>query len=139
MCLATAGRADPYYTIVAGVNLHASRIEEVDNGRGECCPSITEAVFPTKRETGLQCHTAPFSWKLVFECNQQLYEMILTACSPKEESEWRSRLSQPRKDEQEMRDATSFSSLELNIKSLGTVFGKPGRFLGRLLCVPSCS
>uniref|UniRef100_A0A0B7KM41 DH domain-containing protein n=1 Tax=Bionectria ochroleuca TaxID=29856 RepID=A0A0B7KM41_BIOOC len=114
MCLATAGRADPYYTIVASVNLHASRIEEVDNGRG------------------LQCHTAPFSWKLVFECNQQLYEMILTACSPKEESEWRSRLSQPRKDEQEMRDTTTFSSLELNIKSLGTVFGKPGTVARRL-------
>jgi hypothetical protein len=44
MCLATAGRADPYYTIVASVNLHASRIEEVDNGRGERCPFITEAV-----------------------------------------------------------------------------------------------
>ena len=77
---------------------------------------------------GLQCHTAPFSWKLVFECDHQLYEIIMTACTPKEELEWRSRLSRTGKEGQEQKDANLYSSLSLNIKSLGTVFGKPGWF-----------
>lgn len=75
----------------------------------------------------MQCHTAPFSWKLVFECDHQLYEIIMTACTPKEELEWRSRLSRPAREGNEHKDANIHSSLSLNIKSLGTVFGKPGK------------
>jgi len=78
---------------------------------------------------GLQCHTAPFSWKLVFECDHQLYETIMTACTPKEEVEWRSRLGrQSTRDSQTQPDTPLFSSLSLNIKTMGTVFGKPGVF-----------
>jgi hypothetical protein len=77
---------------------------------------------------GLQCHTAPFSWKLVFECDHQLYEIIMTACSPKEETEWRIRLMHPEaSDPLETSESALYSSISLNIKSLGTVFGKPGK------------
>jgi hypothetical protein len=53
--------------------------------------------------------------------------MMLTACTPKEEDEWRSRLEgglilEP----QEQPESSLYSSLFLNIKSLGTVFGKQG-------------
>jgi hypothetical protein len=57
----------------------------------------------------------------------------MTACTPKEELEWRSRLAKPR--ELESRDTTDlslFSSLTLDIKSLGTIFGKPGSMAQRL-------
>ncbi len=78
-------------------------------------------------EPGLQCHTAPFSWKLVFECDHQLYEIIMTACTPKEEMEWRSRISRQATDDgQTQTDAVLFSSLSLNLKTLGAVFRKPG-------------
>lgn len=76
---------------------------------------------------GLQCHTAPFSWKLVFEYDHQLFEITLSACSPKEELEWRSRLADrscnvtPDAVEQAV-----FAMLSLRIKPMGTVFGKPG-------------
>lgn len=78
--------------------------------------------------SGLQCHTAPFSWKIVFECDCQLYEMMLTACNPKEEDEWRCRLeigsaSQP----QDLAAPELYGSLFLNMKSLSTVFGKQGK------------
>ncbi|RDA92287.1 hypothetical protein CP533_3251 [Ophiocordyceps camponoti-saundersi (nom. inval.)] len=111
LCLASAGKADPLYMIQACVNLNRANVEDVDNGRG------------------LQCHTAPFSWKLVFECDHQLYEMIMTACTPKEEAEWRTRLTRTAKDNA---DACIVSSLDLDMKSLGTVFSKPGTVTRRI-------
>lgn len=38
--------------------------------------------------SGLQCHTALFTWKLCFEVDGQLYELILSACSANEEEAW---------------------------------------------------
>ncbi|KAJ8129121.1 hypothetical protein O1611_g4512 [Lasiodiplodia mahajangana] len=115
LCLATAGKADQIYTIQACISLDSIKIEQADNGRG------------------LQCHTAPFSWKLVFECDHQLYEMIMTACSQKEEMEWRTRLCNIRQfDSHEQSDPAVYSRNYLNIKSLGTVFRKPGSVARRL-------
>lgn len=76
---------------------------------------------------GLQCHTAPYSWKLVFLCDHQLYEIILTACTPKEEVEWRTRLGNQQTNEgQDQMQPATFGLLSLNIKTLGAVFRKPG-------------
>jgi hypothetical protein len=89
-------------------------------------------------KAGLQCHTAPYSWKVVFECDHQLYEMIFSACSPKEELEWRSRLiDRACKEHSDGFEQAFFTILALEIKPMGTVFGKPGRdsniFLSKLL------
>ncbi|UQC80492.1 RhoGEF domain-containing protein [Colletotrichum lupini] len=110
----SASKVDQIYTIQACINLASIKIEEADNGRG------------------LQCHTAPFSWKLVFECDSQLYEILMTACSPREQEEWRSRLSVARTGEQEQIDPNLYSSMSLNMKSLGTVFRKPGTVARRI-------
>ncbi|KAI2635919.1 Dbl homology domain-containing protein [Xylaria nigripes] len=114
LCLATAGKADQVYTIQACISLDTIKIEEADNGRG------------------LQCHTAPFSWKLVFECDHQLYEMIMSACSQKEEMEWRRHLSDENCRPCEQSASALYSSNSLHIKSLGTVFRKPGSVARRL-------
>lgn len=51
----------------------------------------------------------------------------MTACTPKEEVEWRSRLSHsPSSDIHLPVDPPLFSSLALNVKALGAVYGKPG-------------
>ncbi|KAI1818424.1 Dbl homology domain-containing protein [Poronia punctata] len=115
LCLATASKGDQVYAIQACISLDSIKIEEADNGRG------------------LQCHTAPFSWKLVFECDHQLYEILMTACSQKEAAEWRTRLSQikPTRSHNQA-DQTFYSSISLRIKSLGTVFRKPGSVARRL-------
>jgi hypothetical protein len=80
---------------------------------------------------GLQCHTAQHSWKLVFLCGQQLYELILTACTDKEELEWRTRLEDNQKAAvtncQDQAQPEVLESLSLNIRALGTVFRKQGR------------
>ncbi|KAH8198715.1 hypothetical protein TruAng_007128 [Truncatella angustata] len=113
ICWQTRGGVEGQY--MACIGLNTIRIEEADNGRG------------------LQCHSAPFSWKLVFEIDHQLYEIIMTACTPKEEHEWRNRLIRSIPNEaQESGEPLFCSSLFLNIKSLGTVFGKPGSVARRL-------
>ncbi|GAB1310409.1 Round spore [Madurella fahalii] len=112
LCLATASRFDQIYTIQACIALETVKLEEVDNGRG------------------LQCHTAQHSWKLVFLSDQQLYELILTACTDKEELEWRTRLKSNQEAAathgQDQIQPAAFSTLSLNAKPLGTVFRKPG-------------
>ncbi|KAI0417506.1 hypothetical protein F5X98DRAFT_374642 [Xylaria grammica] len=115
LCLATAGKVDHVYTIQACISLDSIKVEEADNGRG------------------LQCHTAPFSWKLVFECDHQLYELIMTACSQKEEMEWRTHLANIKPPgPHEQSSPVFYSSNSLHIKSLGTVFRKPGSVARRL-------
>lgn len=51
----------------------------------------------------------------------------MTACTPKEEMEWRTRLGGATRNDGDRKDSNLYSSLSLNIKSLGTVFGKPGK------------
>jgi hypothetical protein len=109
LILATTGKWDQVYTVQATIWLSDIRVEDADNGRG------------------MQCHTAPFSWKLVFECDHQLYEIILSACSPKEELEWRTRLiDRAGREHIDGAEPGFFTSMSLGIRSLGTVFGKPG-------------
>lgn len=63
----------------------------------------------------------------MFESDSQLYEILMTACSPREQDEWRGRLSNAAREEQEQIDPNLYSSMSLSMKSLGTVFRKPGR------------
>ncbi|KAG4029951.1 hypothetical protein MFRU_014g02420 [Monilinia fructicola] len=103
-----SGKQDEAYSIQACIPISELNVEDVDNGKG------------------LQCHTAPYSWKIVFENNSQLFEIIMSACSAKEELEWKSRLidrSGKQCDitvQQEM-----IASLSLDIKPIITVYGKP--------------
>ena len=57
----------------------------------------------------------------------------MSACSPKEELEWRSRLAdRTYKDTLDASEQAGFTSLSLRIKPLGTVFGKPGNLKSAL-------
>jgi hypothetical protein len=76
---------------------------------------------------GLQCHTAPFSWKIVFEYDHRLFELTMTACSLKEELEWRNRLTDRfSKDTIVTGEQAACTSLSLDIRPMGVIFGKPG-------------
>lgn len=65
----------------------------------------------------------------MFECDYQFYDIIMSACTPKEEVEWRCRLTSPFMNGEGSRESNWFAWLSLDIKPLGTVFGKPGMFL----------
>lgn len=48
LCLASAGKVDPIYTIMACISLDRAKIEEVDNGRGEqpkLCPALQSELI----------------------------------------------------------------------------------------------
>ena len=82
---------------------------------------------------GLQCYTAPFSWKMMFEFDQQLFEMVFCACTSREEQQWRSDLhGRSRESEDDVEKVTCGQSmLSLDIKTLGFVFGQPGTLTRR--------
>lgn len=127
LLLASAAKAEQIYTVQACIGLSELRVEDIDNGRGTSRYLLSDD-FICLTAAGLQCHTAPFSWKLVFECDHQLFEITMSACSPKEELEWRSRLAdRSYKDSLDAGEQAVFTSLSLNIKPLGAVFGKPGK------------
>ncbi|KAL2271188.1 hypothetical protein VTJ83DRAFT_559 [Remersonia thermophila] len=118
LCLAIAEGYQQRYMVQVCVALSNLKLEEVDNNRG------------------IQCHSARHSWKIVFMSGNQLYELMLTACSPKEELEWRSRLSQsssaPPSDDQEPAEVEGYTAHSMHIKTLGTVYRKSGTHSGKL-------
>ncbi|KAI9650164.1 hypothetical protein NHQ30_000177 [Ciborinia camelliae] len=104
----TSGKQDEVYAIQACIPISELNVEDVDNSKG------------------LQCHTAPFSWKIVFEHNSQLFEIIMSACSAREELEWKSRLVDRSGKQCDITvQEEMIASLSLDIKPLVTVYGKP--------------
>jgi hypothetical protein len=87
---------------------------------------------------GLQCHSALYSWKVIFESDHRLFELILSACSAKEEETWRASLAERSAAESrdcfdgEPRSPDIFDSLSVDIKPLGNVFGQLGTLARRI-------
>ena len=108
------------YSTQVGIPLANATIVETDNGKG------------------LQCYTAPHSWKLVFEYSARMYEVILTACSALEADIWRQLLSERIEVQAEAVAVGSSNVFELHsplaaeMRSVGKAFGKPGSFIRRM-------
>ncbi|KAI4105992.1 MAG: hypothetical protein L6R37_002453 [Teloschistes peruensis] len=106
------------FDVIALINLDGSQLGKADDGRG------------------LRCHTAPFSWKLVFESAQHLYELIFCACSLREEEAWTGAITQQTQNSiqatQELSPAPHYDFLKLNVSPLGPVFGIFGSVTRRL-------
>lgn len=120
LVLATANRFHTPYTVVASISLANASIEDADNGRG------------------MQCYTAPHTWKLVFEHGHRLHEMLFSACSSAEEEAWKHQLRQRIvyethdfvEGQSTMQDM--LTSITLNLKSLGPVFGHANSLVRRM-------
>jgi hypothetical protein len=123
-----SGKQDQVYAIQACIPTCELKVEEVDNGKGENYFLDRYHLRHVLIElTGLQCHTAPYSWKIVFEHHCQLFEITMSACSAKEELEWKSRLiDRSEKEGGSTVVQAMLASLSLNIKPMGMVYGKPG-------------
>ena len=86
----------------------------------------------------MQCHTAPFSWKLLFESDQQLYELVFSACNAREDSQWKtnllslSALHSQSFSEENNDYPERFSVLYLDVKPIGKVLGQPGSLMRQL-------
>lgn len=118
--LASADEDQMRYSVLAGIALANATIEETDNNKG------------------LQCHTAPHSWKIVFEQGAKMYEIIFTACSAIEADAWRAYIaSGVEAQTQLVADGKAHvvplsSPLTLDMKSVGKAFGKPSSFVRRM-------
>jgi hypothetical protein len=120
LLLATADEETENYAVLAGIPLSSATLQEADNGKG------------------LQCHTAPHSWKLVFEHSARMYEIIATACSAVEGQVWREHLARSIETQalevtQGQRNVFELQSpLTSDMRSIGKAFGKPGSFVKRM-------
>jgi hypothetical protein len=120
LVLATASRFHTPFTVVASIGLANASIEDADNGRG------------------IQCHTAPHTWKLVFEHGHRLHEIIFSACSSTEEEAWKNQLRERIvyethdfvEGQSTMQDM--LTSVTLDLKSLGPVFGHANSLVRRM-------
>jgi hypothetical protein len=137
LVLAIPSKGLSTYEVVAVISLANASIESSDNGRGRPTIPLVFLNAIANRWAGLQCYTAPYTFKLAFEFERRNYEFILSACSEKEEDEWKAHLRQ--QIAAEMRNlpegrshaAELFSSLNLNVKALGTAFEALGVFTRR--------
>lgn len=120
LLLATEEDDRSTYNIIAGIALANATVQETDN------------------QKGLQCHTAPHSWKVVFEHAARMYELIMTACSAVEAEVWRKHIAVGvHAQSQAVADGKTNvfelqSPLAAEMKSIGKAFGKPGSFVRRM-------
>ncbi|KAI9892962.1 MAG: hypothetical protein M1814_000846 [Vezdaea aestivalis] len=128
--IASASKADQKFQILAGMKLADTKMDSTTNGRGAVFDKFIPAV--ANEVPGLQCYNALYSWKLVFEMDNRLYEMIFSACSRKEETEWRSRIQDRcRIESMNSYDRRSgvhimFPVLALNMTPMASLSGQPG-------------
>lgn len=138
LVLATTTRFYTPYTVVASICLANGSVEEAENSRGMGLLIDMVACDDLLMFLGLQCHTAPHTWKFVFEHGHRLHEIILSACSLPEEEVWkkqmRERIVCETHDFVEGQSTIQdmFSSLSLDIKSLGPVFGHADSLVRRI-------
>ncbi|KAK3674139.1 hypothetical protein LTR78_005986 [Recurvomyces mirabilis] len=120
LLLAIVDDADTTYNVLAGIALGNVTMAETDNGRG------------------LQCHTAPHSWKLVYEHQTRMYELIFTACSGTEARVWRERIAQCAMLQTKVAAESNRGSFELfsplvdDMRTIGKAMGKAGSFVRRM-------
>ncbi|PWW75598.1 Dbl homology domain-containing protein [Tuber magnatum] len=119
LLLARIPKSGDTYDVKFAISLGTARMEEANRGQG------------------LNCYSALFSWKIIFEAGHRIYEVLLSACSAAEEEVWRSRIAECIAEES--KDYDEYGSAKLNIipvaisdiRSLGHVFGRPGTLARR--------
>jgi len=101
--------------VVAFLHLSDFRIESASDGQG------------------LQCHSTLHTWKICTQINGQLNEFIMSACSSAEESVWKDGLQGRYSPKNRTEDLSKYiaSSVGLDLRSVGTVYGPQSTITGR--------
>lgn len=77
----------------------------------------------------MQCHTAPHTWKLIFESQHRIFELMLSSCSAKEEEEWKALLQERiTAENQDLSEGRStlldlFALVPADLKPLSAAYG----------------
>ncbi|KAI5815090.1 Dbl homology domain-containing protein [Pyronema omphalodes] len=113
LILASVSKSD-HYKVKFAITLAVASVEESNHGKGLYSPG------------------APHTWKIVFEANQQIYEVLCSACSDEEEQIWRRNIHDRILEESKDYEEYSSTSMEFcsciasDIKPVGGVYGRPG-------------
>ena len=127
---------DRRYEITASISLMDLRIEAADSGKGSS--RANNMVTLILIQSGLQCYTAPFSWKIVFESDHRLFEILCSAANAEEEQQWRVHLTDlSAKAVQSAYESTplsphQYSHICLDLRPNGQALGVPGTLARRL-------
>lgn len=78
-------------------------------------------------EFGLCCLMAPHVWKILFEIDSAIFEILVVATSVAEKERWTQAIRENTDRDEVNQD--QFSMISLNTSSLGSVIGKPGSLL----------
>ncbi|KAF7503112.1 hypothetical protein GJ744_004321 [Endocarpon pusillum] len=95
-------------------------------------------VVSTEDGKGLQCHTALFSWKVLFESDSHLFELMFSACSATEQQQWLAGVERGRSllalegPATEHRVPNLFTTTSLDLKALAPIFSQGGPLARRL-------
>ena len=136
--IATPCLESPNYKTEVLIFLGNVRIEDPCNGRGESKMVVFMRNTTIKLLLGLQCHTAPYSWKLGFESEHLLYEIMFCACSSQEEEQWKQHIREysakedQRQTEDDLISPLTYAIMELDMKSFGQVFRRTNPLNRRL-------
>ena len=119
LVISLPNKASNTYQIFTVIPLNTTTIEAADNGRG------------------LQCHTAQFTWKLIFDIDRRQQELLISACSEMEETCWknyiRARITVETLESSEGRENSEcLSQSNPTIKSISPTFGPFTNFSRRL-------
>jgi hypothetical protein len=120
LLFASAEKGGTHLHVVIAVLLSDVRVESANSGKG------------------LTCYSAPFSWKVIFESEHRLFELILSACSAREEEEWKSKIIERANAESQLsidgnpRGHDRSACVGIDIMPIGEVFGQPGTLTRRI-------
>lgn len=112
-----------------------------DQGKFDVVATIHLAdlkTVSTEDGKGLQCHTALYSWKVVFESDNHLFELIFSACSHAEEDQWKRHISDRiavvgwdfLEDHAAVKEL--FTTCSLDLSPAGEVFSQSGTLARKL-------
>jgi hypothetical protein len=134
LVLAIPSRSSPKFMILAVIHLSDLKLESCTDGKGMIQNCALIPLYSQLTILGLQCHTALFTWKLCFEVDGQLFELIMSACSASEEEAWTKALRT--ENAASVGDSESGkqipSAIGIDLKAIGVVFGQAGTLTRRL-------
>jgi hypothetical protein len=134
LVLAIPSRSSTKFMILALIHLSDLKLESSTDGKGMLQNCTLIPLYSQLTTLGLQCHTALFTWKLCFEVDGQLFELIMSACSASEEEAWTKALRS--ENAASVGDSESGkqipSAIGIDLKAIGVVFGQAGTLTRRL-------
>ena len=130
LILASANKHNSRLRLVASIALRNTIVESADSGRGKMIENVHCGAIDPK--TGIQCHNAPYTWKLSFEHDRNIYGILMTACSAAEEDAWKGNMRT--RIREESRDSSAewwpldgaLNVLNMNFKTVAPIFDQRG-------------